>query len=103
MRVLSDWRGDRQPESAFRAARRAHRGNAEVEGTVAAGGVRRSEGEAAGDISGRMAASAGWWGMIVDAALSEIFQFLLFCYCLRAKKGYSMGDCALTTGGVHNV
>jgi hypothetical protein len=33
----------------------------------------------------------------------EIFHFLFFYYCLRAKKGYSMGDRAPTTGGVHNV
>jgi hypothetical protein len=36
-------------------------------------------------------------------ASTEIFHFLSFCYCLSAKKGYSMGDCAPTTGGVHNV
>jgi hypothetical protein len=36
-------------------------------------------------------------------AAREIFHFLFFCYCLRAKKGYSMGDCAPTTGGVYNV
>src|ERR1019366_5733537 len=34
---------------------------------------------------------------------TEIFHFLFFCYCLGAKKGYSMDDCAPTTGGVHNV
>jgi hypothetical protein len=27
----------------------------------------------------------------------------VFRYCLIVKKGYSMGDCALTTGGLLNV
>src|ERR1022692_1811430 len=34
---------------------------------------------------------------------TEIFDFLFFCYCLCAKRVYSMDDCAPTTGGVHNV
>ena len=37
------------------------------------------------------------------ASAPEKFHFLFFCYCLRVKKGYSMGDCAPTTGGVHYV
>jgi hypothetical protein len=37
------------------------------------------------------------------ATAPEKFHFLFFCYCHRVKKGYSMGDRAPTTGGVHNV
>ena len=34
----------------------------------------------------------------------RIFRvFPSFRYCLTVKKGYSMGDCALTTGGLLNV
>ena len=59
------------------------------------GSAARAQGS--GDRRARTAAQ------LIRTFFPQILGIAVFRYCLVVKKGYSMGDCALTTGGLLNV
>ena len=93
--------GIAQPPAAP-AARSSAAGRPPAAHQANAAATRQSAAQDAGDRGPHHSQIADRPGTL-RIRLSNFRCLTLFRYCLFGKKGYSMGDCALTTGGLLNV